>query len=194
MSGLTYKVTVTSMLSAVTVASNYALFPLFQIKLMDPIVFVSAYLFGLRVGCSVAAITWLVYGTLNPLGSAGFPLLLILIAGEMFYAISGSLLARVWGGFTDFNFRSGLLGRSLTLGVIGLLSAFAYDLWTNAVDGLLIYWSVQGVVLRILSGIYFATVHEVADFFLFAFIVPVLILAIRRAARPVLNPSGGGVV
>jgi len=171
------------MLSAVTVASNYALFPFFQVKLMDSLVFVSGYLFGFGVGCGVAVVTWLVYGTLNPLGSAGFPLLVVLMGGEVVYAASGALLARVWGEFTDFRFERRLFGRSLSLGVTGLLSAFAYDFWTNAVDGLLIYRSLYGVVLRMLSGVYFMVVHEVADFFLFALVVPVLIVAMCRATR-----------
>lgn len=177
------KAALISMFSAVTVASNYALFPFFQVKLMDPLVFVSAYFFGFGVGCCVAAISWLVYGTVNPLGSAGFPLLLILMVGEMVYAASGALLSRSWHRFTGFRIGKGLLAKSVILGVLGLLSALIYDVWTNAIDGLLLYQSLNGIILRILSGIYFAIMHEVADFLLFFFMVPVLIVAVKRSLR-----------
>lgn len=169
--------------SALAVASNYAMLAFFQVKLMDSLVFISAYLFGFRVGAGVAAITWLVYGSLNPLGAAGFPLLLILIVGEMVYAVSGAFLGRTWKRSTDFGGGRRFLNRSLVLGVTGLLSAFVYDFWTNAIDGLLIYRSIEGIVLRMVTGVYFALVHEVADFFFFAFVVPLLIVSISRVAR-----------
>ncbi len=172
-----------AVLSSLTVASNYVLLAFFQVKLMDSLVFISAYLYGFGVGASVAAITWVVYGSLNPLGSAGFPLLLILIVGEMVYVVVGVYLRRVWRRSTDFGTGGSFVNRSLVLGVIGLLSAFAYDLWTNAVDGLLIYQSVQGMIIRISTGAYFMIVHVVADFFFFAFVVPVLIVAISRVTN-----------
>ncbi len=168
--------------SALAVASNYAMLAFFQVKMMDSLVFVSAYLFGFRVGGGVAAVTWLVYGSLNPLGAAGFPLLLVLVVGEMVYAGAGAGLGRVWGRSTDFGGRR-VWGRGFVLGVTGLVSAFIYDFWTNAVDGLLIYRSVEGVFLRMMTGAYFALVHEVADFIFFAFVVPPLIVAVSRAAR-----------
>ncbi len=173
-------IAVVSVFSALAVASNYAMFPLLQVKLMDSLVFIAAYLFGFRVGASVASITWLVYGSLNPLGAAGFPLLLILMVGEIVYAASGSLLGRVWHRSTSFGGGRRYLNRSLILGITGLFSAFTYDIWTNAVDGALIYRSMQGVLIRIATGAYFALVHEVADFLFFALAVPVLIVSISR--------------
>ena len=173
-------IAIVSVFSALAVASNYAMFPLFQVKLMDSLVFIAAYLFGLRVGVSVASITWLVYGSLNPLGAAGFPLLLILMAGEMVYAVSGALLGRVWHRSTSFGGGRRYLNRSLILGVTGLLSAFTYDIWTNAIDGVLIYRSMQGALIRITTGAYFALVHETADFLFFALAVPALIVSISR--------------
>ncbi|MCL4436631.1 MAG: hypothetical protein M1503_09160 [Thaumarchaeota archaeon] len=175
-------VAVVSVFSALAVASNYAMFPLFQVKLMDSLVFIAAYLFGLRVGGSVAAITWLVYGSLNPLGAAGFPLLLILMIGETVYAVSGALLGRIWNRSTSFGGGRRYLNRSLTLGITGLFSAFTYDIWTNAVDGALIYRSMQGVLIRIASGAPFALIHETADFLFFALAVPALIVSIGRVS------------
>jgi len=175
-------VAVIAVFSALAVSSNYAMLAFFQIKIMDALVFIAAYLFGFRIGAGVAGITWLVYGSLNPLGSAGFPLLLVLMIGETVYAASGALLSRVWKKSTHFDTRS-FTRKSLVLGAIGLLSAFVYDLWTNAIDGLMIYRSFDGIIIRMMTGIYFALVHEVADFIFFAFAVPVLIISISRATR-----------
>ncbi len=178
-----HDVALIAVFSALAVASNYAMLAFFQVKLMDSLVFISAYLFGFRVGAGVAAITWLVYGSLNPLGAAGFPLLLILVVGEMIYAVSGALVGRAWKRSTDFEGGRRFFNKSLVLGVTGLLSTFVYDFWTNAIDGLLIYRSIQGIVIRMVTGVYFALVHEVANFLFFAFIVPLLIVSISRVSR-----------
>lgn len=168
------------LISALTLATNYAMFPLFQVKLMDSLVFVAGYLFGLRVGVPVAAIAWLVYGTLNPLGAAGFPLILVLMTGEMVYAISGSLLARTWRRHTDFKQEGWLTYRNLALGVVGVVSTLGYDLWTNALGGLLIYGTVSGMILWIFAGVLWGLVHQSANFVLFALVVPILIHAMAR--------------
>ncbi len=175
-------VAVMAVFSALAVASNYALLAFPQIKLMDSLVFVSAYLFGFGVGAGVAVITWLVYGSVNPLGAAGFPLLLVLIVGELVFAFSGSLLGRSWKRTAVFDNGRKFLNKSLVLGITGLLSAFVYDFWTNAIDGLLIYRSIDGIALRWITGVYFALAHELADFVFFAFVVPVLIITISRVA------------
>jgi hypothetical protein len=178
--------------SALAVATNYAMYPLFQVKLMDSLVFISAYLFGFKVGGSVAAITWLVYGSLNPLGAAGFPLLLILMGSEMVYAFSGHYLSRIWNRTTNFGEGKKFINKSIILGLTGLLSAFVYDMLTNAIDGLIIYRSIQGIFIRIGTGAIFAIIHEVANFFIFAFIVPLLIVSICRVSHLTARSTSGG--
>lgn len=173
-------VAIMAVFSALAVASNYAMIAFPQVKLMDSIVFVSAYLYGFGVGAGVAVITWIVYGSLNPLGAAGFPLILVLVVGELVFAASGALLSRGWKRSTVFTGSHRFLNKSLVLGVTGLLSAFVYDFWTNAIDGLLIYRSVEGIFYRWMTGAYFAFTHEAADFMFFAFVVPALIVAISR--------------
>jgi hypothetical protein len=177
-------IAIVSLFAALAVASNYAMLPLYQVKLMDSLVFIAAYLYGWRAGAGVAAITWMVYGSLNPLGAAGFPLLLILIIGEMVFAVAGSLLSNLWNRSLDFRVGKRYITRGLLLGVTGLLSAFIYDIWTNAIDGLLIYRSVEGIFIRITTGALFMIVHETSDLLLFIFAVPALIVAISRLTQP----------
>src|SRR5271169_166083 len=88
------KVAAISMFTALAVVTDYAMLPLANVKLMDSIVFVAALTFGLEVGVSVGALSWLVYGEVNPLGPDGGLLLLILIGSETIYAGFGYLVRR----------------------------------------------------------------------------------------------------
>ena len=58
---------------------------------MDGIIFLAALMYGTTVGISIATLSWLIYGTLNPMGSAGFPLIIILITGQMFYVLAARI-------------------------------------------------------------------------------------------------------
>ncbi len=76
--------------TAECLATNYAMIALPNIKIMDALVFIAAFLFGWTVGVGIAISTWTVYGFVNPYGQAGFPLILFLMMGECFYAIGGA--------------------------------------------------------------------------------------------------------
>ncbi len=168
-----------ALFSSLAVASDYAMLPFAQIKLMDALVFLAGYFYGFYPGMAVATITWLIYGTFNPLGVAGFPLIAILIVGEMFYAIAGGFLGRkTRNGIGSLKIQPS--SRNLTLGVVGMSCALLYDLWTNAAEGLIIWGTLEGAALRILTGIPFAIVHEVADFIIFFALVPPLIVIIGK--------------
>src|SRR5690348_6614911 len=119
--------------TAESLATNYALIGFANVKLMDAIVFITAFLFGWTVGVGIAISTWTVYGFLNPYGQAGFPLIFFLVAGECFYAIGGSILRR------SSIVKQLLSERRLTsdleiviiFGVVGVVLTFAYDVLTN---------------------------------------------------------------
>src|SRR5690242_2489623 len=65
-----------------------------NVKLMDALVFIAAFLFGLGVGLGTAISIWVVYGFINPYGQDDLTLLLFLMTGECLYAIAGALLSR----------------------------------------------------------------------------------------------------
>ena len=85
-----------SIITAIIVSSNYVLMGFPQIKLMDSMVFLTGYLFGVRAAVSVSILSWLVYGSINPLGTAGFPLIVVLMIGEMVYGIAGYLFRKYY--------------------------------------------------------------------------------------------------
>jgi hypothetical protein len=176
--GASRKVAAISMFTALAVATDYAMFPLANIKLMDSIVFVSALTFGLEIGVSVGALTWLVYGEVNPLGPDGGLLLLILIGSETVYAIFGYAVRRT------FDYDSvGVPTRSLLWGSLGLIGAFIYDV-TTIITPTLISGSSLGVAIFSLGpAAPFMVAHEISDFVFFAVAAPVLYAAIRRVVR-----------
>jgi len=80
--------------TALSLATNYAMIDIPNVKLMDAFVFIAAFLFGLEVGLGTAISIWAVYGFINPYGQDDLALLLFLMAGECLYAVAGALLSR----------------------------------------------------------------------------------------------------
>jgi len=172
------KVAAISMFTALAVATDYAMLPLANIKLMDSIVFVSALTFGLEIGVSVGALTWLVYGEVNPLGPDGGLLLVILIGSETIYAVFGYMVRRTF----DYD-KIGIPTRSLLWGSLGLIGAFVYDLITIITPTLISGSSLNVAIFSMGPAAPFMIAHEISDFVFFAIAAPVLYAAIRRVVR-----------
>ena len=172
------KVAAISMFTALAVATDYAMFPLANIKLMDSIVFVSALTFGLEVGVSVGALTWLVYGEVNPLGPDGGLLLLILIGSETIYAVFGYAV-RLTFDYDTIDVPT----RSLLWGSLGLIGAFIYDVITIVTPTLISGTSLEAAVFSLGPAAPFLVAHEISDFVFFATAAPLLYAAIRKVVR-----------
>ena len=162
-----------SIITAIIVSSNYALIGFPQIKLMDSMVFLTGYLFGIKAAISVSILSWLVYGSINPLGAAGFPLIVVLMIGEMVYGIAGSIFRKYYN--TPFKFNKNSIRITIMLGCISIICTFIYDIWTNAIEGLIIFQNVDGIILRIITGIPFSIIHQLANVVIFCFLVPIFI-------------------
>jgi hypothetical protein len=171
-------VAVISLFAALAITTDYAMLPLANVKLMDTIVFASGLVFGLYVGVSVGALTWLVYGSVNPLGSAGGPLLLILVVSETVYAVLGSL-ARRFFSFSD----AGQPTRSLLWGCLGLIGAFVYDLATIITPMMLTGVSFVVAVASLAPAVPFMLAHEISDFVFFAVVGPILVSAMLKVIK-----------
>ncbi|MCL5788569.1 MAG: hypothetical protein M1357_02035 [Candidatus Marsarchaeota archaeon] len=170
------KAAVIALFTAVSLSTDYLMLPLPNVKLMDTMVFMAGYIYGVDVGCSVAALSWLIYGTFNPLGAATPGLLAVMIAGECLYAVAGGVMRRqplVKGASASIRF-----------GAAGFLCAFIYDFITNAYTG--IYW-YGSVVRALVLGIPFAVMHEVTDFAFFSAIVPATISVLQGMGKTGVN-------
>jgi|TARA_B100001750_G_scaffold240124_1_gene249296 hypothetical protein len=174
----TREIALISIFTAIIVASNYTLIAFPQIKIMDGMIFLAGYLFGFPIAASITILSWLIYGSLNPLGGAGFPLIIILMIGEMIYGISGTVCRKYFK--IENMFTSKPVQTTVLLGSLGIVCTFVYDIWTNALDGLIIYQSVDGMILRIITGIPFSIIHQIANFAVFSVLVPIFIYMLTK--------------
>jgi hypothetical protein len=174
----TRKIAVISLFTALAITTDYAMLPLSNVKLMDSIVFVSALAFGLPVGVAVGGLTWVVYGSINPLGSDGGLLLVVLVASESIYALLGCAARRLLG-FDE----SRIPVRSMLWGSLGLIGAFLYDVSTIVSPSLLIGEPVKVAIASLLPAAPFMVAHELSDFVFFAVAAPAMYAAIRRVLK-----------
>lgn len=174
----TRRIAVISLFTALAIVTDYAMLPLSNIKLMDSIVFVSSLAFGLEVGVSVGALTWLVYGSVNPLGAAPAFLLVLLIISETVYAFLGSAARRLLGSEED-----SIPVRSLLWGALGMIGAFLYDINTIVTPALIAGEPTSAAFASLLPAAPFMVAHEASDAIFFATVAPVLYLAIRRVIK-----------
>ncbi|HWY28038.1 MAG TPA: hypothetical protein VNW25_02150 [Candidatus Sulfotelmatobacter sp.] len=195
---------IVAVFTALSLATNYALIGFQNIKLMDTLVFIVAFLFGLRLGIGVAVSTWLVYGLVNPNGVDGPIILSFLILGECFYALSGAILSRTSVGqelsivkptddssritrrtsaFRKLARRIRNLNptRSLVFALVGLQATFGYDLLTNFASWLFLTTSLyQAFIIGNIIGAPFSVAHEGSNTIFFATVAPAVIVAARR--------------
>jgi hypothetical protein len=163
------KVSLMAIMTATAIASNYLLIGVLNVKFMDLIVFTGGYLFGGPFGVTIGALTWLVYGTINPYGF-NLPTLAATIIGESIYGLMG--------GFARNRLRFEESWKpDIRLGVIGFLLTFFYDVLTNIVSA----W-VAGIPIPVafITGIPFTLTHEVSNAVFFAVGIPPLVRAVSR--------------
>lgn len=195
---------IVAVFTALSLATNYALISFQNIKLMDTLVFIVAFLFGVRLGIGVAVSSWLVYGLVNPNGIDGPVILSFLILGECFYALSGAILSKTSVGQdisrtkptdessrivrktnvfrkTVLRIRKLNLTRSFVFALVGLQATFGYDLLTNFASWLFLTTSLyQAFIIGNIVGAPFSVAHEGSNAIFFATVAPAVILATRR--------------
>ena len=167
--------------SALSLATNYAMIDLPNVKLMDAFIFIAAFLFGLKVGLGSAMLTWGVYGFINPYGQDDLTLLGFLILGECLYAIAGFVLSRLGTVRELLNSGGPYRRMSLLFGLVGFQATFAYDVLTNFGSWVFKTTSLyHALVIGFITGVPFAIVHEASNLVFFATVVPLGIAAARR--------------
>ncbi|HVC26630.1 MAG TPA: hypothetical protein VND40_00575 [Nitrososphaerales archaeon] len=167
--------------TALAIASDFALAEVPNVKLVDPIVFSVAFVFGLEMGLYVGVLSELIWGTLSPYGFGGY-IIPFLVGGEAIYALSGWAAARVWADRT-----SRLSARNLYFGAALALCAFLWDLETNAGTAIISFWpslTIQKLLATEVLGVPFMVSHEVSDLVTGAVLAPIIIFYASRLARP----------
>lgn len=175
------RIAVVAVFAALALATNYALIGIPNVKIMDALVFLAAFLFGLKVGAAVGASTWAVYGFINPQGSADLILLSFLITGECFYALAGAGLRKTTIAQDLLESERFQRGFSLVFGTVGLLATLAYDVLTNFASWLFLTTSpYDALIVGLITGAPFALVHEISNLVLFSTAAPAAIVAAKR--------------
>jgi hypothetical protein len=175
------KASIIAVFTAVSLGTNYVLAAVPNVKVMDAVVFIAAFLFGLDVGLGTAFFSRLIYGYVNPWGQVGLDLLVFLIIGESFYALAGSLLRRglsVKGLTVE---KGTYAGWGIVFGVTGLVSTFAYDVLTNFASYVFTTTSLfNALIIGMATGAPFAIIHEVSNLVFFGTVAPVTIISAKR--------------
>jgi len=169
----TTKVAIIISFVALSIATNYALVGLPNLKVMDFIVFIGGFCFGPVVGSSIAILTWAVYGVINPYGFV-LPVWLATIFSESIYGVVGGLLGKNLASINleDQHLRSGVL-----FGSLGFILTLIYDLITNIVYALTFGLPI---LVSIILGVPFTALHELSNTAIFSVGSVPLIRAVRK--------------
>jgi len=172
----TKTLTLIAIFTSLIIASDYALAPVYNVKLMDTLVFSAAFSFGLKIAASIAFLAELIWSVVNPTGFS-IPIIPFLIAGEMIFVLAGYFASKIW----KIQDVSGLSSRNLYFGAILAICAFVWGVEVNVATGLLAgARSLYELLGFEVAGIYFDLAHEVSDFVLGSTLAPLVILLFRR--------------
>ncbi|MGH9921108.1 MAG: hypothetical protein ACRD6W_19845 [Nitrososphaerales archaeon] len=180
------QVAVIASFTALAVASDFALTDALNVKLVDPIVFSVAFVFGLETGIYVGVLSELIWGTVSPFGFGGY-IVPFLAAGEVMYAVAGWAAAKAWAPE-----ESPVSARNLYFGALLALCAFLWDLETNAGTAVLAFGrslSLDKLAATEAAGIPFMLPHEVSDLVTGALLAPIIIFYAKRVAGPIVIKS-----
>ena len=150
------KVALITILVALSIATNYALVGVNNVKIMDLIVFVGGFLFGPLVGALTGMLSWMIYGAINPYGFVP-QIYVTTILAETIYGLLGGLLGKK---LLASQVEGQGLRLSLFFGIIGFTSTLIYDLATTVVYALVIEIPV---IPTIVMGVPFTLVHELSN-------------------------------
>jgi uncharacterized membrane protein len=175
------KVLIIAVFTALSLATDYAMSGFQNIKVMDTLVFLAAFLFGFRPGIGVALLTRFVFGLVNPIGPADPITLLFIMIGECFFAIAGAALRGIFAA-SSFLRGSRDYGRlSIVLSLVGLLATFAFDVLTNFGSWLFETSSLyQALLVGNIVGAPFSVAHEASNVVFFATIAPAIVVTATR--------------
>jgi hypothetical protein len=182
----TREIAIVAVFSAVIVATNFALTDLINVKLMDTLVFVAAFVYGFRIGALVGVTSELVWGAVSPFGFGGY-IIPFLVLGELLYAAAGSLAAGFWRGSV-----SSFSTSNLAIGSIMTICAFMWDIETNLGTAFIAYWpnlTVEKIIWTEGFGAGFMILHEVSDFMMGMILAPLVIVYLIGLRSPGVKPE-----
>lgn len=176
----TREIAAVAIFTATILGSNYALSGIPNVKLLDVLVFVSSFVFGLGVGISVAIISELAWSFLSPYGFAGM-IMPFLVAGEIIYVLAGRFAAKVWGNKISLG-----SAYSFVAGSLLAICAFVWDFETNVGTAIIATWpqvTLTKIIAFQVAGLLFSLTHEISDFILGSSVAPIAITMSSKLTR-----------
>ena len=171
------EIAVVAVFSAAIVSTDFALAGIPNVKLLDTLVFVAAFVYGFRVGAFVGLTSELIWSIASPWGSAGY-IIPFLVLGELLFAAAGAAVARVMrASVTLFSLSNLLIGSTM------VICALIWDLETNVGTAFIAFWPNVTLLTIIATegvGLPFMIVHEVSDFLLGALVVPLVVVYLLK--------------
>lgn len=168
---------IVAIFTALIVGSDFVMAGMANVKLLDSLVFLAAYLFGFRIGASVGVLSEFIWAYATPWGSPGF-IAPFLVLGEVIFALAGHVASRIWAGEHLFN-----SGISVAMGGLLAVCAVLWDLETEFGTALIAFWpsvTLEKYVGTVLLGLPFTLAHELSDFLFGIFLVPTIVVMILR--------------
>jgi hypothetical protein len=149
-----------TILTALSIGTNYAMISFYNVKFMDLIVFIGGFCFGPFVGASIGVVSWTVYGSLNPLGFS-LPIWISTIVSESIYGVAGGISRGMLSSGEATSLGSHRISTYAFFGAAGMLLTFVYDIITNIVFGYISGWSI---LFAVIVGFFpFGLVHVVSN-------------------------------
>jgi len=159
------KIAIITILAALSIATNYAMLPFFNIKFMDFIVFVSGFCFGPLVGGFIGITSWAIYGSLNPLGFS-LPVWISTMFTEAIFGIAGGLSARFIKLPKHSSLNKNKMGTYVLFGAISMVLTLIYDFITNIAYAYA--YGINIIVALIVGFVPFGIVHLLSNMILFS--------------------------
>lgn len=179
-------ISVIAIFTSLIIASDFALSPVVNVKLMDTLVFSASFAYGLRIGASIAVLSELIWSVVTPYGLF-LPIIPYLVGGELLFAFAGYLASKFW----RVNDVSEFAPENVFFGAILALCAFVWDFETNIATGLIA--GAHSVFTLLLfefnpATLVFNVLHEASDFIFGSTVAPIIIVFFRKNAGR-LKPS-----
>lgn len=169
----TRRMTVIAIFTSLAIATDYAMAPIYNVKLVFTLVFASAYTFGFKTGATIAILTEFIWGVISPYGAPTL-ILPFLMGATVIYAFAGWGASRIWGlGIKPVSHLN------IFFGSIMAICAFSWDTITNFGTAILVTWpnvTIEKLLLYEGFGIPFMVTHELGDFVLGAALAPIIIV------------------
>ena len=173
-------ISIIALFTSLIIATDYGLAPFPNVKLLDTVVFSSAYAFGFKLGAAIAICSELVWSLISPYGFAGL-IIPFTVGGEILFAFAGYFASRIWGkpdGLSVFSAKNTFFGAFL------LICAFVWDFETNIGTGLITgARNLPALLSFLVVGIPFMIPHEIADFVFGSLLAPIIIVYFWRIFR-----------